>query len=177
MLDEIKTYEFLKSVGLVTICAALVTLVLTSVMKFILTKTRIINNNTEATKKDIILSRIGRLIGLLSYTGFYVLNVMYIEKVSLVIDVKLITSLLSGGTLTLIVSKGIYTMIRQMEKKNNVYEKLEVANETIDELEKEIELFSKSKIKDNSDNEVNEKKREVVSCENNMGTTFWNEER
>ena len=56
----------------------------------------------------------------------------------LIFNAELISSLLSGSALTLCISKGIYTGIRQMEKKNTVYEKLEVAEETINKLQEEI---------------------------------------
>ena len=139
MLEQLKTYEFLESVGLLTLASSITTMILTGIVKLILNKTKVLHNNTNSIKKDVILSRIGRVIGLLTYSTFYIVNVLFIKKTQLVIDIELITSLLSGSTLTLIVSKGIYTMIHQMEKKNTVYEKLEVAEQSIVDLQNLID--------------------------------------
>lgn len=151
MFESIKTYEFLESIGIITLCASILTLIITGIIKVILKKVKVIKEDTEEVKKDIILSRVGRIVGLISYIGVYLIDVIIIKKVSIVIDVKLITSLLSGGTLTLIVSKGIYTMIRQMEKKSSIYEKLEVAEETISKLQEEINECKKEEMNESNE--------------------------
>lgn len=138
MIDQIKSYEFLESVGLVTACASIITLIFTGIIKLILVRTNVINKNIDPVRKDIILSRIGRVIGLCSYIVFYVIDTVYLKKEAIIFDVKLITSLLSGGSLTLVTAKGLYTMIRQSEKKNDVYTKLEKAQYTIEGLNKKI---------------------------------------
>ena len=150
MLDEIKTYEFLSRVGLETICAVIITLILTMVYKLILIKIKKINE-MDATRKDIILSRGGRIIGSIVYISVYLVNLIVIKKETIVFDIKLITSLISGIVSTLIISKGVYTSIRQMEKKNSIYEKYEVAENMIKELENNnVMILGKVKEDENS---------------------------
>lgn len=132
------TFDFLFSLGYVTLGSSVMTMILTALTKSILKKAHVITTNMNASKKDIILSRTGRIIALIVYASFYVIDVLVIKKNTLVIDITLFASLISGSALTLCISKGFYTGLRQMSKKNSVFEKLEVAEETITKLEKEI---------------------------------------
>ena len=147
-LTTIQTFEFLYSLGTVTIISSVVTMIIVEIIKLILKQAKVIKPGMNPTKKDIILSRVGRMVALITYATLYVVDILYIRHVDLVIDIALFTSLLSGSTLTLCISKGIYTGIRQMEKKNTVYEKLEVAEETINKLQGEIKELNVELIKE-----------------------------
>ena len=105
-----------------------------------------------ASQKDIILSRIGRIISLIIYSSLYILN-EYFLKHNIVFDGALITGLLSGSALTLTLSKGIYTMLHQYCEKKTLFERLEYVSTIIDKMsettdedltkEEKIENFTK----------------------------------
>ena len=91
----IKNYEFFISLGYVTIISSFLTLIITQIIKVILKKKNVINEEMFASQKDIILSRIGRIISLIIYSSLYILN-EYFLKHNIVFDGALITGLLSG---------------------------------------------------------------------------------
>ena len=148
----IKNYEFFISLGYVTIISSILTLIITQIIKVILKKKNVINEEMFASKKDIILSRIGRIISLIIYSSLYILN-EYFLKHNIVFDGALITGLLSGSALTLTLSKGIYTMLHQYCEKKTLFERLEYVSAIIDKMsettdedltkEEKIENFTK----------------------------------
>ena len=148
----IKNYEFFISLGYVTIISSVLTLIITQIIKIILKKKNVINEEMFASKKDIILSRIGRIISLIIYSSLYILN-EYFLKHNIVFDGALITGLLSGSALTLTLSKGIYTMLHQYCEKKTLFERLEYVSTIIDKMsettdedltkEEKIEHFTK----------------------------------
>lgn len=148
----IKNYEFFISLGYVTIISSILTLIITQIIKEILKKKNVINEEMFASKKDIILSRIGRIISLIIYSSLYILN-EYFLKHNIVFDGALITGLLSGSALTLTLSKGIYTMLHQYCEKKTLFERLEYVSTIIDKMsettdedltkEEKIENFTK----------------------------------
>lgn len=129
----IKNYEFFISLGYVTIISSILTLIITQIIKEILKKKNVINEEMFASKKDIILSRIGRIISLIIYSSLYILN-EYFLKHNIVFDGALITGLLSGSALTLTLSKGIYTMLHQYCEKKTLFERLEYVSTIIDKM-------------------------------------------
>lgn len=148
----IKNYEFFISLGYVTIISSFLTLIITQIIKVILKKKNVINEEMFASQKDIILSRIGRIISLIIYSSLYILN-EYFLKHNIVFDGALITGLLSGSALTLTLSKGIYTMLHQYCEKKTLFERLEYVSTIIDKMsettdedltkEEKIENFTK----------------------------------
>lgn len=148
----IKNYEFFISLGYVTIISSILTLIITQIIKVILKKKNVINEEMFASQKDIILSRIGRIISLIIYSSLYILN-EYFLKHNIVFDGALITGLLSGSALTLTLSKGIYTMLHQYCEKKTLFERLEYVSSIIDKMsettdedltkEEKIENFTK----------------------------------
>lgn len=136
--SKLATFDFLFSLGYVTLAASVVTLIVTEVVKAILRGAKVLNGGTNAVRKDIVLSRAGRAVALIAYASLYVADVLLIKKGELVFDEALLASLLSGGALTLCVSKGVYTGLRQMAKRRGVFEKLEAAEEAVAGLEREI---------------------------------------
>lgn len=148
----IKNYEFFISLGYVTIISSILTLIITQIIKVILKKKNVINEEMFASQKDIILSRIGRIISLIIYSSLYILN-EYFLKHNIVFDGALITGLLSGSALTLTLSKGIYTMLHQYCEKKTLFERLEYVSTIIDKMsettdedltkEEKIENFTK----------------------------------
>lgn len=131
--------ELLSSLDYVIISSVILTLILTGLIKIILRGSKVINQNMDPTQKDILLSRVGRLIAVLTYISMYVVDTIYIKHLIVEINIELLLSIIRDSAVTLIVTKGLYTMIRQMQKKNSVYEKLEVAEVTINELQEEID--------------------------------------
>ena len=148
----IKNYEFFISLGYVTIISSILTLIITQIIKVILKKKNVINEEMFASQKDIILSRIGRIISLIIYSSLYILN-EYFLKHNIVFDGALIIGLLSGSALTLTLSKGIYTMLHQYCEKKTLFERLEYVSTIIDKMsettdedltkEEKIENFTK----------------------------------
>ena len=148
----IKNYEFFISLGYVTIISSILTLIITQIIKVILKKKNVINEEMFASQKDIILSRIGRIISLIIYSSLYILN-EYFLKHNIVFDGALITGLLSGSALPLTLSKGIYTMLHQYCEKKTLFERLEYVSTIIDKMsettdedltkEEKIEHFTK----------------------------------
>ena len=148
----IKNYEFFISLGYVTIISSVLTLIITQIIKIILKKKNIINEEMFASKKDIILSRVGRIVSLIIYSSLYLFNEFYLKH-NIVFDGALITGLLSGSALTLTLSKGIYTMLHQYCEKKTLFERLEYVSTIIDKMsettdedltkEEKIENFTK----------------------------------
>lgn len=137
-LEFLKTVEFFYSLGYVTLCSCLITMFLLDIIKLILKQAKVLNKETNPIRKDSLLSLIGRIVALVVYASIYIVDIYFIKHSALVVDTSLFASLLSGSALTLCISKGIYTGLRQMAKKKSVFEKLEVAEVTINKLQEEI---------------------------------------
>ena len=122
--SKLATFDFLFSLGYVTLGASVATLILTEGAKAILKGAKVLNDGTSAVRKDAILSGVGRAVALIAYASLYVVDVLLVKRGELVFDEALLASLLSGGALTLCVSKGDYTGLRQMSKRRGALEKL-----------------------------------------------------
>lgn len=154
----IKNYEFFISLGYVTIISSILTLIITQIIKIILKKKNIINEEMFASKKDIILSRIGRIISLIIYSSLYLFNEFYLKH-NIVFDETLCIGLISGSALTLTLSKGIYTMLHQYSEKKTIFEKIEYLNNIENVLKKETnEKLTKEEQVDNMINEITKNK-------------------
>lgn len=127
-------YEFFIQLGYVTIISSFLTMVITSIVKQILKKRKVIKEGMDPNEKDYILSRVGRIIALIIYAALYIGNEFYLKH-AIVFDGTLLAGLLSGATLTLTLAKGFYTMIRQYQKKKSVFEKLRFCEDTIQKLQ------------------------------------------
>ena len=103
-MEKITTLEFILSLGIVTILTSVLTLIITQIIKIILTKTKVINDNTNESKKDVLLSRIGRIVGILTYISLYVVNEIMNNQV-IVFNEALLINLVSGISLSLTISK------------------------------------------------------------------------
>lgn len=154
----IKNYEFFISLGYVTIISSVLTLIITQIIKIILKKKNVINEEMFASKKDIILSRIGRIISLIIYSSLYLFNEFYLKH-NIVFDETLCIGLISGSALTLTLSKGIYTMLHQYSEKKTIFEKIEYLNNIENVLKKETnEKLTKEEQVDNMINEITKNK-------------------
>ena len=148
----IKNYEFFINLGYVTIISSVLTLIITQIIKIILKKKNVINEEMFASKKDIILSRIGRIVSIIIYSSLYLFNEFYLKH-NIVFDETLCIGLISGSALTLTLSKGIYTMLHQYCEKKTLFERLEYVSAIIDKMsettdedltkEEKIENFTK----------------------------------
>lgn len=136
-----KNYEFFLSLGYVTLLASVVTLVITQIIKTVLKKQKVIFPEIEASHRDTILSTVGRIVALIAYAGLYIGNELYLKH-AITFDEELITGLLSGGALTLTISKGFYTMLHQYRNKKTVYEKLRYAEKTLKKLQEPAPIKS-----------------------------------
>ena len=154
----IKNYEFFISLGYVTIISSILTLIITQIIKIILKKKNVINEEMFASKKDIILSRIGRIVSLIIYSSIYLFNEFYLKH-NIVFDETLCIGLISGSALTLTLSKGIYTMLHQYSEKKTIFEKIEYLNNIENVLKKETnENLTKEEQVDNMINEITKNK-------------------
>ena len=154
----IKNYEFFISLGYVTIISSILTLIVTQIIKIILKKKNVINEEMFASKKDIILSRVGRIISLIIYSSLYLFNEFYLKH-NIVFDETLCIGLISGSALTLTLSKGIYTMLHQYSEKKTIFEKIEYLNNIENVLKKETnEKLTKEEQVDNMINEITKNK-------------------
>lgn len=136
-IEGLSDFRFYVSVGYVTIIASIITIILMEILKCILRKKAIITDEMDKDKKDDILAKAGRIVAIIIYSLIYVLNELYLKK-SLIIDEVLLIGLISGGSATLTVAKGLYTTIRQYQKKKSVYEKLEYYEQTLATLENKL---------------------------------------
>ena len=130
--EGMKEYQFYVEVGYVTLLSAFLTLVLTEIIKVILKKKNIIHEGMEASKQDMILIRIGRILALVLYVGLYLGNEWYLHH-TVVFDETCITGLITGAAFTLTVAKGMYTTLHQWSKKKDVYDRLAFAEQIIEE--------------------------------------------
>lgn len=117
-------YEYFVSLGYVVIIASILTMIITQIIKKILQKKKVITQVTNETRIDIMLTKIGRIVALLTYTLLYLGNELILKN-TIVIDKGLIVALLSGSALTLTIAKGIYTSLHQYFKKQEVFKLLE----------------------------------------------------
>ena len=137
-MEKITTLEFILSLGIVTLLTSVLTLIITQIIKIILTKTKVINDNTNESKKDVLLSRIGRIVGILTYISLYVVNEIMNNQV-IVFNEALVINLVSGISLSLTISKGLYTSLHQFFKKENIFEQLEYVEQVVNKLNEEVE--------------------------------------
>ena len=137
-MEKITTLEFILSLGIVTLLTSVLTLIITQIIKIILTKTKVITDNTNESKKDVLLSRIGRIVGILTYISLYVVNEIMNNQV-IVFNEALVINLVSGISLSLTISKGLYTSLHQFFKKENIFEQLEYVEQVINKLNEEVE--------------------------------------
>lgn len=133
---EMKDYKFYLTLGLLTLISSILTMIITQIIKMILKKKKIIYEEMEESKKDLILSRLGRVVALIVYSSFYIIKELYLKN-TIIINGSLLAGLLTGATGTLIMAKGIYTILHQWSKKNTVFERLEYAEKIKDLFEKE----------------------------------------
>lgn len=133
---EMKDFKFYLALGLVTLISSILTMIITQIIKMILKKKKIIYDEMEESKKDLILSRIGRVVALIVYSSLYIVKELYLKN-TIIFDGSLVAGLLTGATGTLIMAKGIYTILHQWSKKNTVFERLEYAEKIKDLFEKE----------------------------------------
>lgn len=141
----LKDYKLYIKVSYVTIIASIITIIITQIIKTILKKKKIITEETEASKKDEILSRTGRIVALIVYTIMYIVNEIIINK-EIEINKGLITGIISGSALTITIAKGIYTMLHQWSEKKSIYERLEYAEKVKETLQKELEQIKENKV-------------------------------
>lgn len=133
---EMKDYKFYLTLGLLTLISSILTMIITQIIKMILKKKKIIYEEMEESKKDLILSRLGRVVALIVYSSLYIIKELYLKN-TIIINGSLLAGLLTGATGTLIMAKGVYTILHQWSKKNTVFERLEYAEKIKDLLEKE----------------------------------------
>lgn len=128
-----KITEWYLEITIEMIIAVIMTLIITQIIKKIYEKRRVITEETEESKKDELLKMTGRIVGVIAYVGVYLISEIVLTKV-IKINEEMIKELVSGVVVCLTLTKGIYTMIHQYKKKENIYEKLKYAEEKIEEI-------------------------------------------
>lgn len=141
----LKDYKLYIKVSYVTIIASIITIIISQIIKQILKKKEVITEVKEASEKDEMLSRIGRIVALIVYTIMYIVNEIIINK-EIEINKGLITGIISGSALTITIAKGIYTMLHQWSEKKSIYERLEYAEKVKETLQKELEEIKENKV-------------------------------
>ena len=141
----LKDYKLYIKVSYVTIIASIITIIITQIIKQILKKKEVITEVKEASEKDEMLSRIGRIVALIVYTIMYIVNEIIINK-EIEINKGLITGIISGSALTITIAKEIYTMLHQWSEKKSIYERLEYAEKVKETLQKELEEIKENKV-------------------------------
>lgn len=159
--EGIKNTEFFVALGYVTIISSILTIIIMQIYKMILKKKKVLTQDIDPNKKDAILAKAGRIIALILYTMIYLGNEYYLKHV-IVIDGALLTGIISGSAATLTLAKGLYTSIRQYQKKKTVFEKLDYAEEKIKELNAAL---SDEKNKKNNEAHVKEEKERIFIIE------------
>lgn len=128
-------YGYVVNIGLVTVISALLTLIVTKIIKLILIKKKIIHEDMDETEKDQKLSRIGRVVAVVIYSGLYLCTELYLKH-ELYFDKDFFFAILLGASLTLAVAKSVYSFFHQWSKKKNIYERLAYAEQLLKEYEK-----------------------------------------
>lgn len=131
---ELKNFQFYLSLGYVVLISSIITIIFMEIIKIILKKKKVIVEEMDATKKDILLTKIGRFIALFVYCIVYLLNELILKN-AIQFNETLMVGILSGGAMTLTVAKGLYTTFRQNQKKKKVFEKLSEAEEKLAKLQ------------------------------------------
>ena len=132
--EDLQDFKFYLSLGFVIVVSSILTILLMEIIKLILKKKKIIGDDTDADKKDELLSKIGRFVALFIYALVYLINEL-LAKNTIALNESLAIGLLSGGAVTLTVAKGLYTSFRQKQKKKKVYDKLKAAEQQLAELQ------------------------------------------
>lgn len=141
IVEELSDFKFYVSLGYVVMISSIITILAMQIYKAILKKRKLLTDDMNPDKKDNMLSKAGRISALLVYSAVYLVNEMLIKN-EIMIDEALIIGLISGGTTTLVVAKGLYTSLRQKQKKKSIYEKL-------DDAEKQLKAKEENFIKQN----------------------------
>ena len=113
--------------------ASLLTILLTQIIKMILKKKKVINKEMQEVEKDELLTKVGRIVGLIIYLGVFILkNIILKEEFK--VNEEMIFNFVQGLTMTLILAKGIYTMLHQYMNKKSVYEELRNTKKELSEV-------------------------------------------
>lgn len=132
--EDLHDFKFYLSLGFVIVLSSILTIVFMEIVKLVLKKRKVINEDLDADKKDDMLTKIGRFVALIVYVVVYFINEL-IAKNTVILNETLAVGLLSGGAVTLTVAKGLYTAFRQKQKKQKVYDKLTAAEKRLKDLQ------------------------------------------
>ena len=110
--ERIQEVNYFYQLGSVTIIASILTLIITQIFKQIFKKRWY---GQDEIQKDKFLQPLGRRIAFITYSTIYLLTEFYLCH-TIIIDGALLVGLLSGASMTLSVSKSIYTWVHQKQK-------------------------------------------------------------
>ena len=125
----------------VTLAASAATIFILQGYKKRLQKSGKLTEEMSAEQKDAMLSKRGRIVAILVYGALYIANELVLKH-TVAFDGMLWAGILTGGALTLGLSKGMYTAFRQWQKKKTVYEKLKFAQEKLNDLQRILKAGS-----------------------------------
>ena len=131
--EFVKESLYIINLGVEVIGASLLTILLTQIIKMILKKKKVINKEMQEVEKDELLTKVGRIVGLIIYLGVFILkNIILKEEFK--VNEEMIFNFVQGLTMTLILAKGIYTMLHQYMNKKSVYEELRNTKKELSEV-------------------------------------------
>lgn len=131
--EFVKESLYIINLGVEVIGASLLTILLTQIIKMILKKKKVINKEMQEVEKDELLTKVGRIVGLSIYLGVFILkNIILKEEFK--VNEEMIFNFVQGLTMTLILAKGIYTMLHQYMNKKSVYEELRNTKKELSEV-------------------------------------------
>lgn len=131
--EFVKESLFIINLGIEVIGASLLTILVTQIVKIILKKQKVITCEMQETQKDELLIKVGRITGLIVYLSVFIAKKIILKE-EININEELIFSFLQGLTMTLLLAKGIYTMLHQYMNKKTVYEELKKTKEELQEV-------------------------------------------
>lgn len=131
--EFVKESLFIINLGIEVIGASLLTILVTQIIKIILKKQKVITSEMQEIQKDELLIKVGRITGLIVYLSVFIAKKIILKE-EININEELIFSFLQGLTMTLLLAKGIYTMLHQYMNKKTVYEELKKTKEELQEV-------------------------------------------
>ena len=131
--EFVKESLYIINLGVEVIGASLLTILLTQIIKMILKKKKVINKEMQEVEKDELLTKVGRIVGLIIYLGVFILKNIILKQ-EFKVNEEMIFNFVQGLTMTLILAKGIYTMLHQYMNKKSVYEELRNTKKELSEV-------------------------------------------
>ena len=143
--EDLYQIKFYVSLGYLVIISSFLTIVVMELIKLFMKKKNIIQSSIDPNKKDYMLSQIGRIVVFIIYVTLYLGNELFVNH-HIVWDENLVIGIVTGILATITTTKGIYTALRQGQKRKEVYDKLQETQKQISSLQNQDKLDQSKKI-------------------------------